>query len=268
MELPALTAAPRLAALRSLGLLDTPAEESFDRLTRLAARTMRVPIALISLVEDERHFFKSCVGLAEPWATARQRPLSHSFCQHVVASNMPLIIEDTRKDPLVQDNAAIVDLGVIAYAGMPLVTTAGQVVGSFCVIDTVPHSWSIEELALLHDFTAAAMTEITLREREARLRAQYHAFPLPTYTWQHVAGEFIFIDYNAAAAARFGHILARYPGMSASVIYEALPEVQQHLSRCFAEQTTLSHELRYGTPQTGTVFDFIVTYVHIAPDWS
>lgn len=124
-ELLAVTDPTRLAALHTLTLLDTPAEEAFDRLTRLAARTIQVPVALVSLVDAEREFFKSGVGLAEPWCTARQMPLSHSFCQHVVASNMPLIIEDARRDPLVQDNAAIVDLGVVAYAGMPLVTPEG-----------------------------------------------------------------------------------------------------------------------------------------------
>ena len=85
----AITDPIRLAALRTLALLDSPAEEAFDRLTRLAAQTIQVPIALVSLVDEERQFFKSCVGLAEPWATTRQNALTYSFCQYVVASNMP-----------------------------------------------------------------------------------------------------------------------------------------------------------------------------------
>src|SRR5262249_43392939 len=70
----------RLAALRRLALLDRPAEPSFDRLTRMAARVLRAPVALVSLVDSQRQFFASCVGVAEPWATTRETPLSYSFC--------------------------------------------------------------------------------------------------------------------------------------------------------------------------------------------
>jgi GAF domain-containing protein len=205
---PAIADPGRLAALHALALVDTAAEEAFDRLTRLAARTIQAPVALVSLVEAERQYFKSCVGLSEPWATLRQTPLSHSFCQYVVASGLPLVIEDARNHPLVRDNPAIIDLEIVAYAGVPLVTTTGQVLGSFCVIDTVPRTWSADELALLRDFAAMALTEIALREKEARLRAQYQAFPLHTYSWRHHEGDFIFTDYNATARIRYGETLA------------------------------------------------------------
>ncbi|HVE77348.1 MAG TPA: hypothetical protein VNA89_00675, partial [Gemmatimonadaceae bacterium] len=76
--------AGRLAALHATALLDSPAEAAFDRLTRLAARLLRAPLALVTLVDAERQFFKSCVGLPQPWAAARETPLSHSFCQHAV----------------------------------------------------------------------------------------------------------------------------------------------------------------------------------------
>jgi hypothetical protein len=74
----------RLAAVRQTNLLDTPAEAAFDRVARLAARLLEVPIALVPLIEADRQFFKACVGLPEPWAAARQTPLSHSLCRHVV----------------------------------------------------------------------------------------------------------------------------------------------------------------------------------------
>jgi hypothetical protein len=80
----------RLAALWRTGLLDTPPEEVFDRLTRLTRRMLDAPVALVSLVEADRQFFKSALGLPEPWATRRETPLSHSFCQHVVATGAPL----------------------------------------------------------------------------------------------------------------------------------------------------------------------------------
>src|SRR5689334_1780449 len=95
-DLPAALRHPaRLAALRQLGLLDTPASPAFDRLASLAARVLHAPIALITLVDAERQFFKSAVGLPEPWAAQRETPLLHCFCQHVVASSQPLIIADT-----------------------------------------------------------------------------------------------------------------------------------------------------------------------------
>ena len=86
----------RLAALQQTSLLDTPPEEAFDRLTRLATTVLRVPVALVSLVDGNRQFFKSCVGLPEPLASLRQTPLTHSFCKHVVASGEPLIVSDAR----------------------------------------------------------------------------------------------------------------------------------------------------------------------------
>jgi PAS domain S-box-containing protein len=120
-------------------------------------------VALVSLVDEHRQFFKSCVGLPEPWAARRQTPLSHSFCQHVVATGGPLAIEDARRDPLVCDNPAIVDLDVVAYLGVPLRTPDGQVIGSFCVIDGRPRAWSEEDMEVLQAVAESVMTEIELR---------------------------------------------------------------------------------------------------------
>ena len=155
--------AERLEALRRTGLLDSPAEERFDRLTRLASRLLGVPVALVSLVDEDRQFFKSCFGLPEPWASRRETPLSHSFCQHVVIHEEPLIVEDAREHPLVRDNLAIADLGVVAYAGIPLTTTDGRVLGSFCAIDTRPRKWTEDEIQALRDLAGAVCTEIELR---------------------------------------------------------------------------------------------------------
>ena len=153
----------RLEVLRSLDLLDTPAEEAFDRSTRLASKMTNSPVALVSLVDANRQFFKSQVGLSEPVASDRETPLSHSFCQHVVASNEPLIIEDARKDPVLKDNLAIPDLNVIAYLGMPLTLDDGTALGSFCVIDDKPRKWSADDIEAVRDFAALVMSEIRLR---------------------------------------------------------------------------------------------------------
>jgi len=164
----------RLEKLYALYLLDTPPDESFDRLTRLASRILKTPISLMSLVDVDRQFFKSFVGLPEPWATTRETPLSHSFCQHVVATGEPLIINDARTEPLVQDNLAIRDLDVIAYAGMPLTTSDGYGLGSFCVICPEPRQWTGDELSILSDLAASIMTEIEL-QTELRERKENEA---------------------------------------------------------------------------------------------
>ena len=148
-ELAGLTSPERLRALRATGLLDTPAEKPFDRLTQLVCRVLRVPVSLISLVDAERQFFKSQQGLSQPWADERQTPLSHSFCQHVVLRQEPLVIEDARSDPLVCENLAIPDLGVGAYLGVPLTDPEGHVLGSLCAIDTKPKAWSDNDLLTL-----------------------------------------------------------------------------------------------------------------------
>lgn len=95
--------AKRLAALQSTGLLDTPPEEIFDRWTELASRVLKTPVVLMSLVDRDRQFFKSEVGLPEPWAEKRETPLSYSFCQYVAASNQPLVVTDARAHPLVRE---------------------------------------------------------------------------------------------------------------------------------------------------------------------
>jgi hypothetical protein len=161
----------RLAALRETALLDSPTEAAFDRLARLAARLLAAPVALVTLVDEDRQFFKSCIGLPEPWASRRETPLSHSFCQHAVALGEPLVIEDARTHPLVGDNLAIRDLGVIAYLGMPLITGDGLALGSFCVIDGVPRRWSAEDVATLADLAGSVMTEIELRAALRRTEA-------------------------------------------------------------------------------------------------
>jgi GAF domain-containing protein len=171
----------RISALHRLNILDTPPEAALDRLTRIACRVLRAPVGLVSLVDRDRQFFKSCVGLPEPIASARQTPLSHSFCKHVVASGKPLVIEDARANPLVNLNPSIAELGIVAYAGIPLIASTGETLGSFCVIDSKPRAWTFEDVEALQDLAACVMHEIEgrsllrasedrCRELEARLR--------------------------------------------------------------------------------------------------
>ena len=153
----------RLAALRHSALLDTPVEAAFDRLTRLATTILGVPVSLVSLVDGDRQFFKSAIGLPEPWASRRETPLSHSFCQHVVRDAMPLVVADARLDPLLSTNLAISELGVVAYAGIPIMTSDGYALGSFCAIDSKPRAWTEHEIGILGELTALVVSEIELR---------------------------------------------------------------------------------------------------------
>jgi GAF domain-containing protein len=169
----------RLAELRRTALLDTPAEEPFDRLTRLATRLCKTPVALVSLVDRDRQFFKSAVGLPEPWQTKRETPLNYSFCKHAVAMHEPLVVPDARRDATFRDHPAVRELNIVAYAGVPL-TLSGQALGTLCVIDCEPREWSYDEVLTLKELAQCAMREIDLGTRlreseEARRSAETRA---------------------------------------------------------------------------------------------
>ena len=167
--------ADRLAALSRTGLLDAGPDETLDRLTRLSTRLLGIPVALVSLVAAERQYFAGAAGLPEPYATVRETPIAHSFCQHVVISREPLIVTDSRNDPRVREIPVIEGLPVVGYAGIPLVTADGHVLGTFCAIDDQPRAWTEDELESLADHAAAASTEIRLRLAVAEAQAELAA---------------------------------------------------------------------------------------------
>jgi len=152
----------RLQAIKDTGLLGVAEDAVLHRLTRLAAKTLDASVALMSLVEKDGQFFASSWGLPEPWNTARGTTLLHSFCQHVVVSNQPLLVTDARKHPLVQRNLAIQDLDVIAYIGVPLMDS-DNTLGSMCVIEHEPRQWRSQDVEILHDFAAAVMDRVESR---------------------------------------------------------------------------------------------------------
>jgi len=163
----------RLAAVRASGLLDSEVEEAFDRLTRLAVRLVRIPAAFVSLVDEHRDFYKSACGFGEPLASARQLE-GPTFCHFTILSAEPLVIPDTAADPVYRDVPTVKSLGVAAYVGIPMVVN-GQVIGAFCAIDMVPHAWTGDEVAVLAELAAVAVSEISLRMARAeseRFRAQ------------------------------------------------------------------------------------------------
>ncbi|WP_138468291.1 HWE histidine kinase domain-containing protein [Poseidonocella sp. HB161398] len=154
----------RLTALERSALLDTLPEEAFDRAVRLATSVIGAPVGLLSLVDSERQFFKAQTGLPEAVACNRGTPLSQSFCQYVVTSGRPLSVSDARIHPLLSKNGAVSGLGVVAYMGVPIRGPDGQVLGSFCGIDSQPRQWGARELAVLEDLGAIIESEIRLRQ--------------------------------------------------------------------------------------------------------
>lgn len=146
----------RLAALRSLNVLDTPAEARFDRITRAAQQHFQVSIALVSLVDEERQWFKSRQGLE-----AIETPRDISFCGHAILSDDIFYIPNALKDPRFADNPLVTGPPNIRfYAGAPLHAPDGKRVGTLCIIDDKPREFSAEELAVLRDLADEVEQEL------------------------------------------------------------------------------------------------------------
>ncbi|MCW1913845.1 GAF domain-containing sensor histidine kinase [Luteolibacter sp. GHJ8] len=160
----------RLDSLTSSGLLSGKTDMDFDRVTALAARMLKVPACLVTLVDHDRQVFAGACGIPEAYAEKRETPLSHSFCKHVVTLRRPLVITDARTDPFVMSNPAVTELGVNAYLGFPLVAPDHHIYGAFCVIDVKPREWTEEEIALIRDFTAIVAEQIELHVAKRRER--------------------------------------------------------------------------------------------------
>ncbi len=154
----------RQARLKELALTERQDSESLERLTRLTARLLHAPAAFVSLVEAERQVFLSHTGLPEALAARRELPLTHSFCAHALASGEPLVISDARLDPRLADNGLLTEYGVIAYAGRLITLDDGVTIGSLCVADFAPHTWSADDLSTLDDLAQSVLTDLQLYE--------------------------------------------------------------------------------------------------------
>ena len=198
----------RLAALRSLEVLDTPAEERFDRLTRLAQHVFSVPIALVSLIDSDRQWFKSCQGL-----DASETPRNISFCGHAIHDDAPLVVRDALLDARFVDNPLVTGAPNIRfYTGAPLKLSSGQRVGTLCVIDSKPHQVTGEQLAALRDLAQCVSEE--LERGVAQKQAAEHALFQAKYS-SIISGsddaimsktlEGIITSWNPAAERLFGY---------------------------------------------------------------
>ena len=148
----------RLASVQRLQILDTPAEERFDRLARLAKRLFRVAYSRITLMDEQRQWFKSVCG-----QELREIPRDQSICGYTVLQGSTLIIPDCSIDPRVSDNPLVRGLtGINFYAGVPLHSNDGHTVGTLCVLDGVARQLDGEDVAALEDLAACAESEIQL----------------------------------------------------------------------------------------------------------
>ena len=153
----------RLLSLRTMCILDSPPEDRFDRLTRLAASIFQVPISVCSLVDERRQWFKSTTGL-----DASETPREISFCGHAILGEKILVIEDATKDPRFSDNPLVVDDPHIRfYAGAPLRLTNGSALGTLCIIDHQPREFSDDQLKSLEDLARIAEQELMTTEKTA-----------------------------------------------------------------------------------------------------
>jgi diguanylate cyclase (GGDEF)-like protein/PAS domain S-box-containing protein len=152
--------AERIAMLHALGLLDTDPEPIFDRITQLVALTLNVPIALVSLVDTDRQWFKSNVGF-----NAEETPRDVAFCAHAITQTAPLVIEDALLDERFADNPMVQQSPRIRfYAGIPIRTTGGYALGTLCAMDGQPRELSKHELEILTCLADMVSKEIRLRE--------------------------------------------------------------------------------------------------------
>ncbi len=147
----------RLSALRNLNILDTEPEERFDRLTRMAKRMFAVPIALVSLVDADRQWFKSCFGL-----DASETDRDISFCGHAIRSPEVFVISNALEDDRFADNPLVTgDPYIRFYAGCPIRAPGGMFIGTLCVIDTVARIFNEDDVEMLKDLARMVESELT-----------------------------------------------------------------------------------------------------------
>ena len=158
--------ASRLAALHGLDILDTPPDDRFDRLARITAQTFEMPIALISLVDRDRQWFKSAIGL-----DIDETPREVSFCGHAILGDDVFEVRNARRDPRFRDNPLVSSAPYIRfYAGAPLKTPDGHKLGTLCIVDSVPRQLSDDEMTKLRNLADLVVAEI-LKHRNVQARS-------------------------------------------------------------------------------------------------
>ena len=225
---PEVTAASRLQALRQYAVLDTPPEDAFDRLADLAAHVFGVPTAHVSFLDSDRQWVKARVGFAPG-----EMPLASSFCVHMVRTQAPLVVQDATCDARFASHPLVTgDPGVRFYAGAPLVTPGGHVIGAICVMDTAPHDPPEAHVRQLQNVAALAVDELELRlaNRNRRLRLALAADGAGTFAHDPATGH---THWDKRTREIYGMPVpppAPLPESLARVIH---PDDRQAVTECF-----------------------------------
>ncbi len=207
--------AARLEALRRYDILDTPPETAFDDITRLAAHVCGTPIALVSLIDADRQWFKSNVGL-----DAAETPRDISFCAHAILGSDPLVIPDAREDRRMATSPLVVSGPQIRfYAGIPLITPDGLALGTLCVMDRVPRALGPEQIEALRALGRQVVGQLelrrganALRDSEERYRLLFESNPLPM--WVFDLETLAFLAVNDAAVRHYGYSREEFLAMT------------------------------------------------------
>ncbi|MFS0738553.1 HWE histidine kinase domain-containing protein [Sphingomonas sp. 1P06PA] len=237
--LPPREEAERLAALADYAILDTPPEAGFDDLTAIAAAVCHVPIALVSLVDDHRQWFKSAHGLA-----ARETPRSQAFCAHALVDQMLLEVPDATQDPRFAQNPLVTgDPKIRFYAGAPLITDSGHALGTLCVIDTVPRALDKGQQDALQALARQVVAQLELRRLALAQREEGRHQQLLNAELQHRIKNLLTVVQSIVLHTLRG----------AATSEDALGAIQARLMTLAAANDLLSH-----SPGTAAPIDAIV----------
>ena len=155
----------RMLALRALRLLDTEPEDEYDRITNITKFAFKVPICLVSLVDDDRQWFKSCQGLS-----VLETPRSISFCGHSIQSKSIFIVPNAPLDPRFADNPLVTgEPNIRFYAGCPLAAPGGELIGTLCIISDKARTLDEEEMQVLRDLSSLVEDEFEKRSHKISL---------------------------------------------------------------------------------------------------
>lgn len=259
--------ADRLAALERYDILDTPPEPGFDRVANLVRMVFGVETALVTLIDAHRQWYKAALGTPN-----KQVPVGDSFCQHALHSPEPLIVPDATLDPRFRANPHVTEPnGVRFYAGMPLVTGDGLIIGTVCAIDSRPRHFSARETEILRELSRVVMSEMELRQQATvdsltgiatrrafkadaekfvalarRHRSQLSAitfdvdyFKKINDVYGHAGGDMVLKAVAAAAQTclRKSDVLGRLGGEEFAAI---LPDADEHAAMAVAEKLRLA----------------------------
>lgn len=154
----------RLQAISETGLLKVTSELALDRLAKLAAKILKAPLTLVSLVTDEKQLFKGAYGLQAEMDLLREIPIDGSICRYTLKGE-EIIADDAANDPLLKYHPATGPWGIGAFMAIPMINPEGMVLGAFCAVHPEPHVWTSEEIFVMEELTASIMTEIYLRQQ-------------------------------------------------------------------------------------------------------